>query len=744
MTPEQAAALKYYRDNVDLYTRGSPIQYQTQGSLGYNDLEDSELGDIVTDPRYRENELAALRELEDISKQGFTASDLADMVRTENLANRAHQGRTESIRQGMQARGLGGSGLDIATQMQSAQMANEMEALKALEREGMMQDRKSNAALQLGNLSSQLQGRDYSQQAQKAQANDAINRFNAANRLNVNQWNQQNAQNIANQNVAQGNQWRDQQFQAKSGLGELDYNAATDDYNMQQAKKAEKQKKKAGMMGGLLGAAGAVAGGYFGSAAGPMGTAAGASAGYNAGSALGNAFGNMAQGGRVPGIPSLPYDTEANDTEPYMLTPSEIVVPASASDNPREAAAFAARHAGPRPSARIDDRYLNLLAERNPGLVQQYRARMDEGNREVRDAEDRQGYLELANVAAKGLTDFSNSQKDDLILANRLDSLGSSPKVMKAERNEYDGSDLSRLGAAGVQNARARRDEGIQQLLTGQQLAQSDLKSSRESAQYDPNSQESKLARETVMEIAPELAQRISGFSNMTAAQINGSLGGLLDKYRSDASIEAAKQARADARSDRNAIREETIRARQEVADDKAVENFSKTISGVQDTANAIGRVERILGAPLESFQINNGKLERDGEEVDLPGVNVPGLGRVSAYSGGARQLAGAVGTVFNTELKDRSGAAVTNNEMERLKNEFGAGLYNTEAELIGALQQYKTAMQQELKNREAGFNPRIKDIYEGRGGQTSGTLDQRTPAAPSAPRSGPKPVWAK
>jgi hypothetical protein len=79
---------------------------------------------------------------------------------------------------------------------------------------------------------------------------------------------------------------------------------------------------------------------------------------------------------------------------------------------------------------------------------------------------------------------------------------------------------------------------------------------------------------------------------------------------------------------------------------------------------------------------------------------------------------------VFNVELKDRSGAAVTNNELMRLKQEFGEGKLRTDAEKVDALKRYRDAAMREMQNREAGFSPDVRDLYQGEGGQLSSAFD--------------------
>lgn len=165
-------------------------------------------------------------------------------------------------------------------------------------------------------------------------------------------------------------------------------------------------------------------------------------------------------------------------------------------------------------------------------------------------------------------------------------------------------------------------------------------------------------------------------------------------------------------------IRKERLKLSKEKKDDDDVQKLSHSLSGTQSSLDAMDKIEELLGGPIESFQNNKGVLYKDGKKVDLPGVSIPGLGRVTAFSDSARELNSRIGSVFNSVLKDRSGQAITNNEMERLKNEFGSGKFNTEAELINAVKQYKIALNKELQNRQAGFDPKIVEIYSSRGGR--------------------------
>lgn len=233
------------------FEAGTPVQYQNLSvgdqlalqQLGALDqLGPSELANISTDPRYRDAELAALSALEQQSKTGFTARDEADLARLEGEVNRQNRGRLGAIQQNMAARGMSGSGMDIAAQIAASQDATERQALAALEKNAQMGERKQDATSRLGSLASQLQGRDFGQAATKAQAADAIARFNVANSIdrakmntgianqgNVANWqrgNQVSDQNvgIANQAIGQnwqrGNQVSDQNVQRAQQTGD--------------------------------------------------------------------------------------------------------------------------------------------------------------------------------------------------------------------------------------------------------------------------------------------------------------------------------------------------------------------------------------------------------------------------------------------------------------------------------------------------------------------------------------------
>lgn len=245
----------------------------------------------------------------------------------------------------------------------------------------------------------------------------------------------------------------------------------------------------------------------------------------------------------------------------------------------------------------------------------------------------------------------------------------------------------------------------------------------------DPTSQESKMAQELAV------AMGFKGdASKITAQQFQEFSPAMQKKYeiaqRSLDREEQRKMRESDLafRRDDQKLRREEMDARRDEAKtvkasermEKDVQKLSDKLGNAQELSNALQNVNSKLGFNLDEATVSDGKIMVKGKARDLPGISIPGYGRSSLLQDDAQQLESAMSKVFNTELKDRSGAAVTTPELERLKEEFGKGKYNTESQMVQALQDYKRMVNQELKNREAGFRPEVVNQYKERGGATS------------------------
>lgn len=303
-----------------LVSQGELTAEQAQTMLA----ERSDMNNISTDPAMKKAQMDALLGLQDISGNGgMTTMDKANLSKIQSQEDSAQRGKREAILQNAQARGMGGSGLELMSQMQNQQESATRQSQRDLDVAGMAQQRALDALMQGGSMAGQIQNQDFNQQAAKAQANDAISKFNAQNqnqmsqfnagqRTDVNKANLSERQRIADANVGTMNQ---QQAHNK-GLGQSNFNNAmaraggTASVGMANAGNAGKDDHaRADGANALLGAGVTAAGMYMG---GPAGGAAA--------SELVKKKKGMKQGGLVDGDPS-DYDSEQR-----WLQPGEMVV----------------------------------------------------------------------------------------------------------------------------------------------------------------------------------------------------------------------------------------------------------------------------------------------------------------------------------------------------------------------------------------------------------------------------------
>jgi hypothetical protein len=84
---------------------------------------------------------------------------------------------------------------------------------------------------------------------------------------------------------------------------------------------------------------------------------------------------------------------------------------------------------------------------------------------------------------------------------------------------------------------------------------------------------------------------------------------------------------------------------------------------------------------------------------------------------------------LFNIEIKSRSGSAVTSNELERLKSEFGSGAFKTPDQLRGAVNQARNIFSQHYRSVASSFGPEALAAYNDNMRQLGGTPLLEAPA---------------
>lgn len=219
----------------------------------------------------------------------------------------------------------------------------------------------------------------------------------------------------------------------------------------------------------------------------------------------------------------------------------------------------------------ISEEALKALEQTNPDLVARYRAQMAAGNEGVQQAQDIQSYGDVANTAGKILTDYGNSQKNDVVLHNNFANMGKAPTVRAADRPAFDGSTVTAATGRNLANAKAaqatakeqfmdedrltnevrehgRQDkadawQGEQQTRQRTEWAGADAVKARKA---DPNSAESRMAQDA--------AKKLTGGQDWTgrsAAELEGAIPYLEKMYTVDATERARKDARTDADKNR-------------------------------------------------------------------------------------------------------------------------------------------------------------------------------------------------
>jgi hypothetical protein len=192
--------------------------------------QSSAMEGVSTDPRLKSQQMSALEQLAGIAETGMSPADQAAFELARRNSAQEEQARQGQILQEMQARGQGGSGIELISRLKSNQSAADRLQEAQLQQAQAQQQARMQALGQVGNLSSQVREQDFGEQERIARATDMINQFNAQNQQGVQsrnvgsknqamQANLQNQQNILNQNVG----LRNKQQQFNKGLSQQQF-----------------------------------------------------------------------------------------------------------------------------------------------------------------------------------------------------------------------------------------------------------------------------------------------------------------------------------------------------------------------------------------------------------------------------------------------------------------------------------------------------------------------------------------
>lgn len=179
---------------LEQFKQAGVLTPETTQYLG--DIQSSMEG-VSTDPRLKEAQYSALAKMQQVGKEGLTFEDKLALQDINNQQGQIERGQRQAILQNMAARGMGGSGAELAANLAAQQGSAGTRSRESMAVAAQAQKRALEAMMQSGQMAGSMRNQDFGEQAQKAAAIDAIKRFNMANRYDV-----QN-QNVGIRNNAQ-------------------------------------------------------------------------------------------------------------------------------------------------------------------------------------------------------------------------------------------------------------------------------------------------------------------------------------------------------------------------------------------------------------------------------------------------------------------------------------------------------------------------------------------------------------
>jgi hypothetical protein len=134
------------------------------------------------DPRLRQEQMASLNSLGEVAAGGHNADTDAAMNRILSQVGRQESAGRNAILGNMRARGVSGSGAELASQLSNNQAAAERSQDAGLQQGAAAQKRMLDAIAAKGQMAGSMRSQDYGELSDAARAKDAISRYNHGSR----------------------------------------------------------------------------------------------------------------------------------------------------------------------------------------------------------------------------------------------------------------------------------------------------------------------------------------------------------------------------------------------------------------------------------------------------------------------------------------------------------------------------------------------------------------------------------
>jgi hypothetical protein len=166
----------------------------------------SQEGAVKTDPALRSAQMNALSKMKEIEDNGgLTLGDLAVQKKTTDMANRSASALHQKVLEGMARRGMGGSGAELAADLQGNQDAAERANEAGMQSQANAQKRYFDAIMGRSKMAGDLRGQDFDQASRSAHARDIRDTYNNTNQFDANKYNARMPVELAGMATGAGN-----------------------------------------------------------------------------------------------------------------------------------------------------------------------------------------------------------------------------------------------------------------------------------------------------------------------------------------------------------------------------------------------------------------------------------------------------------------------------------------------------------------------------------------------------------
>lgn len=187
---------------------------------------------------------------------------------------------------------------------------------------------------------------------------------------------------------------------------------------------------------------------------------------------------------------------------------------------------------------------------------------------------------------------------------------------------------------------------------------------------------------------------------------------------------------RAEERAHRRRMDEEALAARKEAA----------AARKEKDLEDRVGKYEKRLSD--EGLKREVSALQAVERSIPATG-DVPGYGTVVSHlpdimvTQEGEDLRRQMSALFNLTLAERSGAAVTDQELARMRKEFGEGKWKSDDAIRKGLKEYRDRLNFVIRQTMAAYPQDVRDKFTSQGGFDYDRYANEGMAGPPDPRAG-------